>query len=977
MAPIDFLPTDFVRLLLTLLMTTDQSGVAENSFAQRRLPWLMGAGALLGYLITLNHWVSLASVGTVARTAGWLWQPEAGRPLTLAVFFPFRSLPEAWLPLALNLFTAVCASFVLVQLARSVALLRYEMVSADPFRQGKPVSAHLPMRAAWMPPLLAVLVCGLQLTFWENAASATGEMISLLCFAYAIRCLLEFRVTENQSWLSRCACVYAAGMADHWMLVGYFPVLVATILWIKGLGPFLELRFLLRMMFWGLVGLSLYLLLPTLLGFFGEHQLDFGTVLHTHLKSQKQALILFRSPSFRLLLLTALLPPLLLAVRWRSHTVQFADDTRLGVFLLKAAGHSAHALFFAASLWIALNPAFTPQKTDLGMPMLAYHYLWALVAGYAAGYFLLFGSNRSPRGLAKWPARGLAALIIAMPLVLLWKNLGELRATNSPAIHDFARELYEDLPMGQSAVLSEDPKQLLLLRAELARHGHDKDAVLIETPALLSAQYHQFMARQHGTRWPDVLPTNRVEKLGPANLLALISRFAAGEPVMYLHPSSGFFFEKFADEPHGSAHRLVPRPTGEIAPPPPSDQIVAANEQIWQARWAKDLDALTKQFTDIRQAAVRWSRPPFKWLRLAKRQNTTVSVLGAAYSKSLNYWGVQARRAGHETEARDWFRRAIELNPDNLSARINLEYTARLMKEPRFRFTLALAKQQFPDLLSKYESWWEVISQNGPVDEPTFLLQTGRVLLSTRNPRQAADAFARSAELLPDWLAPKLWQAQSFNLLRDFTKALALTDRIQTTNPQLKGRGLAQLLLCRTTALRQLGRTNEAAVYLEQFLAEQGTHNEVLAAAASLRAANGQFQQELELRETLLQRDPNNAELLARKGLAELRLGRNEPAIATLTRALTLSPGDANTRLLRAVAYLSAGQLDASKTDYQELLRKPERSQSALFGLGGIAWREHDTNAVIQYYQQFLSNSAAMSPQFNLATERLRQLSDE
>ena len=941
-----------------------------------RLPWLIGVGGLLFYLVTLNHWISLPSLGTVARTAGWLWQPDIGRPLTLVVLSPFRLLPEALLPLALNLFTAAVAGLVLVQLARSIALLRYDVVTDDPFRQGKTVSAHL-STSPWMPPVLAALVCGLQLTFWEHATSATGEMISLLCFAYALRCLLEFRATEKESWLYRCAGVYAAGMADNWVMLGYFPVLLATLIWIRGFGPFLKPHFLLRLTLCGLAGLSLYLLVPTLLGLSSQEHLDFGTALQAHLRSQKQALAVLRSPTFRLLVLTALLPSLLVAVRWRSHTVQFADDTPVGVFLVKATGHSAHILFFVASLWIALNPAFTPQKMEMGVPMLAYYYVWALITGYCAGYFLLFKSSGTPQRPARLPLYALVTFIIVTPLVLIWKNFSDLRATNGPAIHEFARELYHDLAGGRSVVLSDEPRQLFLLRAEQASRGREKEILLVETPSLVSPQYLEALARRYGSRWPEVSARNWTGKSGPASFLALIAGFATNEPVVYLHPSSGFFFEKFTDDPGGSIHRLVTRPTGEMAETSLGDRVFAANEQIWQQRWTNHLERLTTQFAEVRQSAARWSRPPFKSLRLATRQNPTVSYLGAAYSKSLNYWGVQARRAGHDLEASEWFRRAIEINPDNLAARINLEYATLNQQGDHSRFKVAWTRQQFPELVSKYENWWEVLSQNGPVDEPTFLLITGRTLLAARNPRQAISSFARCTKLLPDWPAPKLWQAYSCNLARNFAAALELTDTVQTAPAGLNESGLAQLLVCRTMAFRGLGRTNDAAAWLEQFVADHRTNAPVLNAAASLYAANSQFERELELREVLLQREPDNPGLLARKGLAELRLARHEAAVATLTRALTLAPNDNNARLLRAVACLGLGQLEAARADYQELLRKPDMSQRALFGLGGIAWREHDTNAVIQYYQQFLSNSAAMSPQFNLATERLRQMTDE
>src|SRR5258707_1190142 len=68
----------------------------------------------------------------------------------------------------------------------------------------------LSIPAAWLAPVLGVLVCTLQLTFWENATSANSlqpplgagcEMLDLLLFAYIIRGLLEFRLDQRESWL--------------------------------------------------------------------------------------------------------------------------------------------------------------------------------------------------------------------------------------------------------------------------------------------------------------------------------------------------------------------------------------------------------------------------------------------------------------------------------------------------------------------------------------------------------------------------------------------------------------------------------------------------------------------------------------------------------------------------------------------------------------------------------------------------------
>jgi tetratricopeptide (TPR) repeat protein len=260
------------------------------------------------------------------------------------------------------------------------------------------------------------------------------------------------------------------------------------------------------------------------------------------------------------------------------------------------------------------------------------------------------------------------------------------------------------------------------------------------------------------------------------------------------------------------------------------------------------------------------------------------------------------------------------------------------------------------------------------VDEPTFLFRTGRMLLANGNTLLAATAFQRSLELAPNWAPPRLWLAQSLDDEGNFAEALNVTDNIQKSNLPKEGPGLAQLLHCRAVALRGLGRTNEIGPGIQDFLREHNQHREVLAAAASLYAQNDLYDKELLALDELLAREPNKPEWLSRKGIAELHLSQFDAAISTLTAALSLAPADNNARLCRAVARLGADQLDAAREDYQRLLDSAPDSANALFGLATVAWRKHDTNTAIAFYQQYLSNAIPESPQYTNTCERLRQL---
>ena len=119
-------------------MMMDAQTDPRKNFVLRVLPWLLAALALVVYLLTLNYGVSLFNVTTVAELSGWTWQPEAYQPVSFVVTYPFRWLPVMQIPLALNLFSAVCATVTLGLLARSVALLPHDRTEAQRRREQSP-----------------------------------------------------------------------------------------------------------------------------------------------------------------------------------------------------------------------------------------------------------------------------------------------------------------------------------------------------------------------------------------------------------------------------------------------------------------------------------------------------------------------------------------------------------------------------------------------------------------------------------------------------------------------------------------------------------------------------------------------------------------------------------------------------------------------------------------------------------------------
>ena len=305
-------------------MTTQTRTDPRKNFAPRFLPWLLTVAAFAFYWFTLNRWVSPFNLQTVAKISGWTWQPEIVEPDFIPRYAALSLAPDPQIPLALNVFSAGCAALTLGLLARSVALLPHDRTDAQRKREHSDFS-FLTTGSAWLPPVLAVLVCGLQLTFWQNATNYTGEMFDLLLFAFIIWSLLEYRLDEREGRLFLAAVVYGAGMVNNWAMVGFFPAFMAAIVWIRGLS-FFHLRFLQRMILCGLLGLTLVLLLPLLVAISGKMPVTFWEALKFSLVPQYNVLKLYffccLRPSqyfeFLALLLAYLIPLLVMAIRWKA-----------------------------------------------------------------------------------------------------------------------------------------------------------------------------------------------------------------------------------------------------------------------------------------------------------------------------------------------------------------------------------------------------------------------------------------------------------------------------------------------------------------------------------------------------------------------------------------------------------------------------------------------------------------------------------
>ncbi|HXE42404.1 MAG TPA: hypothetical protein VN516_05205, partial [Candidatus Baltobacteraceae bacterium] len=513
------------------------------------LPWLLAIAAFVVYAVTLNRWISFASLSSVTKFSGW-WLPEVTSPLLFLVTYPFHWLSPAQIPVALNLFSAICGALSLGLLARSVAILPQDRTEAQRKREHSDFS-FLTIWSAWLPPLFAVIVCGLQLTFWEQATNYTGETFDLLIFAFLIWSLLEFRLDEREGRLFFAALIYGASMAENWAMVGFFPVFLAAIIWIRGL-DFFNWPFLKRMILCGLVGMLFYFLLPIIAVTSSDVPLTFWQTLKFNLLPQYTVLKSYfgfilhpkQNAEFLALILTYLLPLFVMALRWKP---SFGDSSKLGSALTSIMFHLAHAAFLVLLVWAVFDPEkFGPRHMAGGFPLLTFYFIGALSIGYYVGYFLLiFGEKEE----AKRPVKISPLLVFLNPLVvvavwlfviiiatgLIYRNAPQIKTTNGDTLWRYAAMLKDKLPQAGGYLLSDDSQRLALVEAALERDGRGKIFVPLDTQSLSVPAYHRFLHKKFPKMWPEIVSATQTNTLNPLGLMQVLMILSRTNDIYYLH----------------------------------------------------------------------------------------------------------------------------------------------------------------------------------------------------------------------------------------------------------------------------------------------------------------------------------------------------------------------------------------------------------------------------------------------------------
>jgi tetratricopeptide (TPR) repeat protein len=996
----------------------------QQGFTQSVLPWAVAAGALVLYLVTLNHWVNIHSLPVVAKIAGWDWTPFVQMPLLYFITFPLRLLPTGIQPLALNILSACFAASAMGLLARSVALLPHDRTHEQRLRERSEFSL-LSTPTSWVPPLFAALALSFQLTMWENSTALTGESLDLLLFAYLIRCLLEYRLTQNDSWLSKFALVYGLGIPNNYSLIAYIPAFLGALIWIRG-KKFFRAAFLARMAGLALLGLLLYLALPLVWQLKGQGTYTFWEVLKANLVSQKTLVF---DPQLRsrvlILSLTSVLPVIMMGIRWPS---SFGETNAAGAAITNVMFRLVHIVFLIAGAATMLDPKFSPRKLGWGLPFLSLYYLTAISIGYYSGYVLLVFTDPAKKN---WQRQSDAmrffnpvfrmivwAGLIVLPILLITRNFSAVKANDGSILQQFTRMSAEGVSEGSNILLSEDPFQLSLLEGWFSRDGTKRKHILLNTRMLEIPNYHKQLSEVYGSRWPVLPEEDRIAKtVSQDYLLQIMTGLARTNHVIYLHPSFGYYFENLYPEPHGVVYSMKVFPKEMLLPPNASSTIMQENETFW-----KNLQQLESKLEP-----------------LIKKDVADAKYVGAYYSRAMNTWGVELQKIGKTTEAARYFENAMQLNTNNVPALVNFRFNQQKFNATALKQDL---QKEIEDKFGHYRSWESIMGDNGPFDEPEFCYKLGSIFESQSLVRQALEQFIRSTTLSPTNFAAKSALAGAYLALQRPDKVFDVLE-----DARKLGAGLTktnQMELAAIEAATYFAQTNyvKAEDLLIKAIAQYPKQRALMETLSEMYKASGQPQKSLGVIDQMLADDPNNVALHLQKadlyiglqnypkangeidtvlrkspdnvpallyrifitvqtkdykeglslaqriekideknlqatlyrGVFELNLKSFDKAVDTFSRVLAKDPNSIAALQNRAVANLQAGHLDSARKDYEALRKIRPTAHQVYFGLGEIAYKEKDKPAAIRNYELYLKYVPAQASD-DLATEK-KQVTD-
>ena len=300
------------------------------------------------------------------------------------------------------------------------------------------------------------------------------------------------------------------------------------------------------------------------------------------------------------------------------------------------------------------------------------------------------------------------------------------------------------------------------------------------------------------------------------------------------------------------------------------------------------------------------------------------------------------QRQGRWNEARLRFEQALQLNPDNFSARISLSCNTNHQSGRKLGLG---GVDKVADQLGNPQRLSLLMNNCGPFDEPIFCYLLGCAFQQIDHPLQAAQQFERARTLAPGVLAPEFALAELYTRLRFADRARPLINQLRDETRNLPANSAVDLELALLEANSWLSQTNitNARSVLQSVLQQHPDDAQIMNRVVGAYLAFGDFTNALQLVDAQLSKSPDDVPILNLQAAILIQAGKAAAAIPILDHVLTLTNLPA-ARLNRAVARLASQDFTAAETDYHELEKSGAETGRVCYGLATIAEHRHDTN---------------------------------
>lgn len=857
---------------------------------------------------------------------------------------------------ALNLFSAACGAGAVWLL---FALLRDLVQDPD-------VKSRAP-GLGFVAALAAALYLATCVPFWMVSNRAHPASMSLLLLLGSLALLARFARTRRLGLLYAATVVYAVGAADAVAFLFCAPVVAlyaVVLLWRLGLcTPTALLRCAACTLAFPailLLGAAEYAALPA--AQWREFQ-GLWDALHYYLLDYR-SMIRAAVPrqGWLLLLMTSILPFFVGAMAMRKRR---AWDAGPGVYVL-------YLVLTGVAVLVLFNGPVAPWTVIGASPLLVTPY--ALVAACYAFMIVRWGSvivaYRANARRAPGPVTaclGLAAL--ALVAVAAVRNAPAVSTRDAGDVHALAAASLDHLS-GRTLVVTEGLLDHHLLLEARARGQRVRllDVFASEQPA-----YARYMAslfdepRRQGMA---------LAGLGPLLVDWLDEGDSAAADLAISFTPDLWLSTGHEPEPMATTY-LGARDRGALEP----DRVSAAGTSFWDLA-VPALARLTNGTPAMRRLA---------------------PVLGMRWSRIANDTGVYLENAGVLDQAETAYRRALDLNPDNLSAALNLVVLARagggeaagaeaLVERERGRATnrtpVAVAQayghlrtKDAADLVwgsgrapSADPAWQEAIRAYLGGDRADARRRLERLVTDQPGRDDAWILLARVAYEQGDVEAVQRCLRQMRAVEREWPALLVILGRLALDRGDLQSArdyferasvlspgDLATLETLLWMDTREQD-TRKQQSRIRRILSQQPAHGSANFALGRLLMEDGRYEAaEVALRRAAVQR--RDAEVLAALAWAVQRRGGHEEALALSTEAVGLNGRLGAARVARAHALLDLDRPDEARQELDRALALDARDVSARVGLAHLLARTGERDEARRRARRLLDEEPDLTKQ--------------